>query len=147
MSSKASLLRKTSKQVNIIDGSLTKLGKTTAVSLTSTPAHEVVATGSATLTSAQVLKGIITQTPAANSTLTLPTAALLAGAFGFPKIGDTLSLTVINLAAITFTTTLAAAAGETMVGNGVVAPVSTGRFIIRFTNVTPGAQDYTVYAV
>ena len=77
----------------------------------------------------------------------LPTAALLAGAFEFPKIGDTLSLRVINLAADTYTTTLAASSGETMVGNGVVAPVSTGRFIIRFTNVTPGAQDYTVYDV
>lgn len=147
MSSKASLLQKTSKQVNIIDGSSTKVGKTTAVSLMSTPAHVNVASGSATLTATQVLAGIITQTPAANSTLTLPTAASLASAFGFPRIGDTLSLRIINLAADTYSTTLAAAAGETMVGNGVVAPVSTGRFIIRFTNVTPGSQDYTVYAV
>lgn len=147
MSSKASLLQKTSRQLNIIDASSTKLGKTTAVSLTSTPAHSTIASGSATLTSAQVLAGIITQTPGENIILTLPTAALLAGAFGFPRIGDTLSLRVINLAADTYTTTLAASAGETMVGSGVVAPVSTGRFMIRFTNVTPGAQDYTVYSM
>lgn len=147
MSSKASILRSTSKQQNIINGTLTKLGSTSAATLISTPTHVNVATGSATLTAAQVLAGIITQTPAANSTLTLPTATALATAFGFPRIGDALVLRVINLASATFTTTIAQDAAETMVGNGVVSFASTGRFLIRFTSVTPGAVDYTVYAI
>lgn len=147
MSSKASLLRKTYKQQNILDASLTKLGSTSSVTLTSTPAASTIATGSATLTTVQVLAGIITQTPTANSTLTLPTASALASSFGFPRVGDSLVLRVINLAPITFTTTIAQDAAETMVGSGVIAPQTTGRFLIRFTNVTPGSQDYTVYAI
>lgn len=147
MSSKASILTKTVRQQVILDGSATKLGSTTAVTLTATPAAVTVASGNATLTSSQVLSGLITQTPAANSTLTLPTASALTSSFVNTQIGDSFDIRVINLASATFTTTIAADASGSLVGNGVVSFASSGRFRVRFTNVSAGTQAYVVYAL
>lgn len=147
MSSKASVLTKTVRQQIILDPSATKLGSTSAVTLTATPAAVTVASGSAILTTAQVLSGLITQTPAANSTLTLPTAAALTASFPSTQIGDTFELRIVNLAVATFTCTIAADASGSLVGNGVVSFASSGRFRVRFTNVSAGTQAYVVYAV
>lgn len=147
MSSKASVLSKTVGQQIILDASLTKTGSVTQVSLFNTPAAVNVATGSAVLSVAQTTSGLITQTPAANSTLTLPTAAALAALFPNDTIGSAFDLRVINLAGATFTTTIAADAGSSLVGNGVIPPASARLFRVRFTNVSSGTEAYVAYAL
>lgn len=148
MSSKASVLTKTVRQQVILDASATKLGSTSAVTLSATPAAVTVASGNATLTASQVLSGLLVQTPAANSTLTLPAASALTASFVNTQVGDTFEIRVINLASATYTTTVAPdGSSGTLVGNGVVAVASSGRFRVRFTNVSSGTQAYVVYAV
>ena len=147
MSSKASVLTKTVRQQVILDSSATKIGSTSAVTLTSSPASVTVASGNATLTATQVLSGLILQTPAVNSTLTLPTATALTASFVNTQVGDTFEIRVVNLASATYTSTIAADASGSLVGNGVVSFASSGRFRVRFTNVTSGSQAYVVYAV
>lgn len=146
MSSKASVLTKTVRQQVILDSSATKLGSTSAITLTSTPAAVTVASGNATLTATQVLSGLILQTPGSNSTLTLPTATALTNSFVNTQVGDTFEVRVINLSGAN-TTTIAADASGSVIGNGVVAVSSSGRFRVRFTNVTSGSQSYVVYVV
>ena len=147
MSSKASNVTKTFGQSIILDGSKTVLGSTTSTTLALTPVPTNVATGSSVLTVAAVKSGVITQTPAANSILTLPSAASLLGVFPQAQVGSTLSLSVINLASVTFTTTIAADSGSTLVGTAVIAPVTSGRIRIRFTSVTTGSATYVAYVV
>lgn len=145
--SKSGKTSKTFGQLIVTDASATKLGSSSRVVLRKTPAAATLATGSATLTASQTLSGIISQTPAANSTLTLPSAASLITQFGTVSVGDTFNVTVINGAAATFTSTLAVPASGTLVGSGIVAPLSTQTFAVRFTNVTSASEAYTVYTV
>lgn len=147
MSSKGSKISRTFGQLNIIDSSATKTGSTSRVVLRKTPASVTVATGSATLTGAQTVSGVIYQVPAANSVITLPSAASLITQFGSVSVGDTFNLTLINGAAATYTSTIAVPASGTLVGSGIVAPVSTQTFAVRFTNVTASSEAYTVYTV
>lgn len=147
MSSKASILSKTVGQQIILDASLTKIGSVSQVSLFDTPAAVTVATGSATLSTAQTISGLIAQTPAANSTLTLPTAAALEAIFPNASIGASFDLRVLNLAPATFNTTIAADAGSSLIGNGVIPPASARLFRIRFTNVSAGTEAYVAYAL
>jgi len=145
--SKSGKTSKTFGQLIVTDASATKLGSTSRVSLRKTSPAVVVATGSSTLTGAQTVSGLISQTPAANSTLTLPSAASLITQFGSVSVGDTFNVTLINGAAATFTTTLAVPASGTLVGSGIVAPLGTQTFAVRFTNVTAASEAYTVYTI
>lgn len=147
MSSKASNVTKTFGQSIILDASKTISGSTASSVLILTPVPTNVATGSSVLTAAAVKSGVITQTPAANSTLTLPSAASLLAGLPQAQVGSTLSLSVINLAAATFTTTIAADAGSSMVGTAVIQPLTSGRLAIRFTSVTSGSAAYVAYVV
>lgn len=147
MSSKASNVTKTFGQSIILDASKTVSGSISSAVLSLTPVPTNVATGSSVLTVAAVKSGVITQTPAANSTLTLPSASLILAAFPQARVGSTLSLSVINLAAATFTTTIASDAGSSMVGTAVIAPLTSGRIRIRFTSVTSGSATYVAYVV
>lgn len=148
MSSKASNVSKTFGQSIILDASKTVSGSITSSVLTLTPPPTNVATGSSVLTVAAVKSGIVTQTPAANSTLTLPSASLILAGFPQAQVGSTLSLSVINLAAATFTTTIAPDSSTgTMVGTAVIAPLTSGRIRIRFTSVTSGSAAYVAYVV
>lgn len=146
MSSKASLVTKTFGQTKILDSSLTKGGSTTAITLNRTPAAVTIASGTAVLTVAQVKAGVLVQTPAANSTMTLPTATALVGGFPGAQIGDTFSFSFINLAGATYSSTIAADAGSSLVGTAVIAPVTSMSFKVRFTAVT-GTPTYVIYAI
>lgn len=147
MSSKASNVTKTFGQTIILDNSKNILGSTAAAPLVLTPAPTSVATGSSVLSVAAVKSGLVSQTPEANSTLTLPTAEALLAAYPSAVVGASLKVGVINLAAATFNTTIAADSGSTMVGSGIVAPLGSKQFTIRFTDVTTGSEAYVVYAL
>lgn len=98
----------------------------------------------ATLVAADVLKGILTSTPAANITLTTPTAALMVAADMDVAVGRGFEFTVINLGGAN-TITLAAGTGVTLVGVAVVAALSSARFYARYVNISSGTQAVTIY--
>jgi hypothetical protein len=147
MSSKGSQISRTFGQLTLIDSSATKTGSTSSVVLRKTPASITVATGDATLTVSQAVSGIISQTPAADSTLTLPSASALITQFGGANVGDTFNLTIINQAAATHNSILAVPGSGTLVGSGIVAALGARTFAVRFTNVASGTEAYTVYTI
>lgn len=84
-----------------------------------------------TLTAALTRSGIVTS--AANAvTATLDTGAAMTAALPNVAIGDAFEWSAIKVGANTFTVA-AAASGHTLVGNGAVATVTSGRFLTRKT--------------
>jgi len=106
-----------------------------------------VVTGSATLTTAQLLTGILSGQPSANSTLTLPTPADAVSAIGSSNLAlnDSFDFSIINTDA-TFGYTVDPA-GQTLVGNADILPQISGRFRLRFTNITASSEQYVVYRI
>lgn len=83
-----------------------------------------------TLTAAMILAGIVTSTTAAAVAATLDTGAIMDAAVTM-AIGDAFDWSAIATGANAFTVT--ASAGHTIVGSGVVATVTSGRFRTRKT--------------
>lgn len=94
-----------------------------------------------TLTSANLLGGIITSTTAAAVTGTLPTGALLDAASDF-AIDEAFDWVVINTGA-TNAFTIAAGTGHTIVGSATVALSSSGNFRTRKT----AASTFVTYRI
>ena len=88
-----------------------------------------------TLTIAQLLSKIIVATPTANRQQVLPTGTLMSGGKDI-AIGESFDWSVINLAAATYTETVAAGTDHTIVGSGVVNPATAGTFRSRKTAAT-----------
>jgi hypothetical protein len=95
----------------------------------------------ATLTAANLLKGLITSTTAAAVTGTLPTGALLDAASKF-AIDESFEWSVINTGA-TNAFTVAAGTNHTIVGSATVALSSSGTFRTRKT----AAGTFVTYRV
>ena len=73
--------------------------------------------GAMTLTTAELIEGIVDGTPTGNRTITTPTAAEILTALGVQnKVGQTFGLTVVNKAASTHKYTLTAGSNVTIVG-------------------------------
>lgn len=103
---------------------------------------------SATLTTAQVLGGIITSTTAAATNCPLPSAVTLVAALPGVAIGDTIQFTVVNTGPNTFTVQTDSTTRITVGGTGganAVATATSGRFAIRFTNVTGTTEAGVLY--
>jgi hypothetical protein len=90
--------------------------------------------GASTLTAAQTVGGVVTQTASGAQALTLPTTASLIAAMG-STVGTTCELTYINLAATNVTLTADAGGGTSIVGSAVVNNTS-ARFIIAIASAT-----------
>lgn len=107
--------------------------------------------GARTYTAAEVIGGIIVRDPnGAGRTDTLPTAALLVAALDRPRVGDTLTLAIINGADAAETITLNAGTGGGFDTNQTdasrVIPQNSSKDVyIRLTNVTAGSEAYVVY--
>ena len=95
------------------------------------------ATGS--LTAAMIVAGLVTSTTAAAVTGTSPTGAVMDAAIRL-NAGEFLDFSVVNTGANAFTVA-AGATGVTLVGSGVVAASSSGRFRILKT----AAATYVIY--
>jgi len=93
----------------------------------------------ATLTVANLQAGIITTTTAAAVDLTLPTGTNVEGGFAVNSNGLTMQWSVINTGSNS--ATVLAATDHTLVGSGVVAAGSSGRFATRRT----AANTYVTY--
>jgi hypothetical protein len=107
------------------------------------------ATATATLTTAQVLGGVLVGNPSTTAaTYTLPTGTAIDAALGNLKINSTFELTVINLGTSTGLITVAVGTGITAVGNLVVAITGSaagvgGAALFRFRKTA--ANTFTVY--
>lgn len=106
-----------------------------------------LADAATTLTPAQVLGGMLIQPAGAARTDTLPTASLLADAVQGAMVGTAFEFTFRNTASGANTITVAAGAGGTTSGAMTIAQNNTKRFMVVFTNVTPGSEAYTVYSI
>lgn len=116
--------------------------------------------GPATYTAAQIFNGtILRDTGGANRTDVLPTAALLVAflnGLGGPtvvgntaQVGQEVSTTIYNTSAGAFTFQITMGTGGTSgTANTLlsVAQNASRTFRILITNVTPGAEAYTVYS-
>lgn len=90
------------------------------------------------VSAAAILGGIVTSTTAAAVAGTIPTGTVMDAASNL-QIGDSFDWSVIATGANAFTVT--AAAGHTIVGNAVVATVTSGHFRTRKT----AAATYVTY--
>jgi hypothetical protein len=90
--------------------------------------------GASTLTAAQTVGGVVTQTATGAQALNLPTTASLIAAMG-STVGTTCELTYINLAAQNVTLTVDGGGGTSIVGSAVVNNTS-ARFIIAIASAT-----------
>ena len=73
--------------------------------------------GAHTLTTAEIIEGIVDGTPTGNRAITTPTAAEIISALGTQSgVGQCFELTIVNKAASTHKFTLTAGSGVTIVG-------------------------------
>jgi hypothetical protein len=116
-----------------------------------TQAAPQTATSTATLTTTQILGGLLVVDPTTTaSTLTLPTATAIDAVMTNMKTNSTFKLTVINIGTSTGLVTVAVGTGITAVGNLVVAITGSAagvggaaEFLFRKT----GDAAYSVYRV
>ena len=93
--------------------------------------------GAHTLTTAELIEGIVDGTPTGNRAVTTPTAAAILTALGIQnKVGQTFELTIVNKATSTHKFTLTAGSNVTIVGDAEVAAATSGTFIFRVTSAT-----------
>ena len=131
------------------------LGNTSRTPIFTSPTPSALATTTTlTLTTAQILSGIVTvNSAAADATHTTPTAAAIVAAVSGAVVGQSFQLTYINTST-SYQVTIAAGSGVTLVGDPVVLETANDgtknasvRFLFRFTNVTSGAEAVSVYRV
>ena len=93
--------------------------------------------GAHTLTTAEIIEGIVDGTPTGNRAITTPTAAEIISALGTQSgVGQCFELTIVNKAASTHKFTLTAGSGVTIVGEPDVTADRSGTFIFRVTSST-----------
>ena len=90
-----------------------------------------------TLTTAEIIEGIVDGTPTGNRAITTPTAAEIISALGTQSgVGQCFELTIVNKATSTHKFTLTAGSGVTIVGEPDVTADSSGTFIFRVSSST-----------
>jgi len=105
-----------------------------------------LAGGAVTVTAAQLLGGYITNDPAADVALTLPTAALLVAAIPNCQVGSSFKCVIENTGDADEEMTLTLGAGATLTLSSAIIGVDMRReFMMVITNV--GTPAYTVYDV
>ncbi len=118
-------------------------------------AHTALSDTDSTLTISQIKTGIITITPSANRTLTLPTSADAVAGFSGIKVDEAIKFIIINKASSNYIVTIAMGSGGTLEGNSEVNPKEnttntyktsgSATFKICFRNVSSSTEAYTIY--
>ena len=142
--SQSRLISKTVGSLDLISSSTLKLGNTTQVNIESRPAASALGATATTVTAAQLLTGILTQSPSSALTVTLPTAAAFIAALPDCEVGDSFKFTFINTNGTNAATIAVNVSTGTLVGSATVALSTSAGFIVRLTSVTD-AGTYTVY--
>ena len=100
------------------------------------------ATTSATLTTGQLLGGLLVASPGASAAAyTLPTGALMDAALANMRPDKYFEIPIVNLGTASGAITMTAGTGWTIVGNAVIAVTSSARFWCRQT----AAATWTLY--
>ena len=100
------------------------------------------ATATATLTTAQILNGILVGNPSTSAAAyTYPTAAAIDAALNVPSVGTAVELKLVNLGTSSGVITLTASTGVTLSGSATVAITSSAQIV--FVKTADGA--YTAY--
>ena len=93
--------------------------------------------GAHTLTTAEIIEGIVDGTPTGNRAITTPTAAEIISALGTQSgVGQCFEHTIVNKAASTHKFTLTAGSGVTIVGEPDITADTSGTFIFRVSSST-----------
>ena len=119
-------------------------------------AASVGATGHTTVTIAMMVTGIVEEDPEGAANWTLDTPALCVAGVDNVAVGDCIDFACINSATTGADeiVTIVMPSGGTAVGNMAIAAANitedqensgSALFRLRFTNVTSGAETYTVY--
>lgn len=108
----------------------------------------VTTAGAVTYTAAQLKGGLILRDPngAGRSDVT-PTAALLVAALPSAVVGTSFEFIIRNDADAAETITITAGSGATLSGTMTIAQSNMKLFLAVLTNVTSGAEAYTVYSL
>ncbi len=104
--------------------------------------------GALTYTAAMLKGGIILRDPngSGRSDVT-PTAALLVAALPSCVVGTAFRFTIRNTADAAEAITVTAGSGATLSGTMTIAQNNSKDFLVVLTNVTSGAEAYTVYSL
>jgi len=121
-----------------------KSSSTSQVAISAAPAASSLTVSATTVTAAQVLTGLLTQSPSSALTVTLPTSAAFLASLPGSAVGDSFVFTYINLNGTNAATIAVDSGTGTLVGAAGVALSTSARFQFRFTSVT-GSGTYTVY--
>jgi hypothetical protein len=127
----------------------------------SQPAATAYSDANQTATIGELQTGILTMTPTADRTVTLPTAANAVSGISGVEVGDCIDFHIINedTSGNEHLVTVAAGTGGTVVGNPDVNPRNNvnladtykcsggSHWRLRFTNVTASSEAYTVYHI
>ncbi|MEQ1888649.1 MAG: hypothetical protein ABL951_05645 [Alphaproteobacteria bacterium] len=107
------------------------------------------ATGTATLTAAQIKTRLISATPAAAATYTLPTGTLFDAAFPAWAVNECFDFSIQNLATnAAFIITVAAGTGFTVVGQmRIDANAGTAQAVGRFRARKTAANTFILYRI
>ena len=93
--------------------------------------------GAHTLTTAEIIEGIVDGTPTGNRAITTPTAAEIISTLGTQSgVGQCFELTIVNKAASTHKFTLTEGSGVTIVGEPDITADTSGTFIFRVSSST-----------
>jgi hypothetical protein len=111
-----------------------------------TPTAQIATAGAVTFGAGHLLGGLILRDPAGSGRADLvPTAANLVAAIPGAQVGAAFEFVIQNDADAAETITLTTNTGATMTGTMTIAQNNSKMFAARITNVTPGAEAYTVY--
>lgn len=103
-----------------------------------------IGNATATLTTTQVLRGLMSSNPAAAATFTLPTAADLVAADKKAQAGTGIQFSICNLNGVN-AITVAVGVGGTLSGSATVALTSSSMWYLLYTNVTASEEAYQLY--
>lgn len=119
----------------------------TGVVLQSFVPATVTTAGAETYTAAELVGGMILRDPNGGAvTDTFPTAALLVALLN-PGVNTGFDFALRNTANAAETITVQAGAGGTLSGVATIDQNNTKEFRVVFTNVSPGAETYTVFSL
>lgn len=108
----------------------------------------VVSATSATLTTTQILSGLMQTSPAGAINLTTPTAAQLVAAEGPDvKVGDYRKLTIVQTGSNSAVVTVVAGTGVTIVGTATIAIGVSASFELLVKNITATTEAVTLVRV
>ena len=114
-----------------------------------TPNYTLVTTnaGAQTLTTTELLGGLILNDPGGTSDVTTPTAAAIVGAMSNPRAGSAFLVHIRNTGGVGETTDLVGGTSVTVSGTAGIAQNNAKSFLFVVTSVVSGSEAITAYSL